>query len=147
MTNTAKSINDIQDVIIEEFCAFDDWMDRYQLLIDLGGELPALPDKDKTEQNLIDGCQSRVWLTCEDQNGVLVFQGESDALIVRGLVALLLSVFSYHTPQEILDADLYFIERIGLRDQLSPTRTNGLLAMIKQMRMYALAFKELQGKY
>ncbi|MBQ7634825.1 MAG: SufE family protein [Bacteroidaceae bacterium] len=146
MTNTAKSINDIQDGIIEEFCAFDDWMDRYQLLIDLGGELPALPDKDKTEQNLIDGCQSRVWLTCEDQNGVLVFQGESDALIVRGLVALLLSVFSYHTPQEILDADLYFIERIGLRDQLSPTRTNGLLAMIKQMRMYALAFKELQGK-
>lgn len=146
MTNTAKSINDIQDGIIEEFCAFDDWMDRYQLLIDLGGELPALPDKDKTEQNLIDGCQSRVWLTCEEQNGVLVFQGESDALIVRGLVALLLSVFSYHTPQEILDADLYFIERIGLRDQLSPTRANGLLAMVKQMRMYALAFKELQDK-
>lgn len=146
MTNKAKSINDIQDGIIEEFCAFDDWMDRYQLLIDLGGELPALPDKDKTEQNLIDGCQSRVWLTCEDQDGVLVFQGESDALIVRGLVALLLSVFSYHTPQEILDADLYFIERIGLRDQLSPTRANGLLAMVRQMRMYALAFKEMQGK-
>lgn len=139
----AESINKLQDAVIEEFCAFDDWMDRYQLLIDLGGELPPLDAKDKTEQNLIDGCQSRVWLVCEEKDGRLVFRGESDALIVRGLVALLVQVLSDHTPQEILDADLYFLERIGLRDQLSPTRSNGLLAMLKQMRMYALAFKEL----
>lgn len=140
------SINELQDEIIEEFCALDDWMDRYQLLIDLGGDLPALSEKDKVEQNLIDGCQSRVWLVCEERGGRLFFQGESDALIVRGLVALLVRVLSDHTPQEILDADLYFIERIGLRDQLSPTRSNGLLAMVKQMRMYALAYKELEKK-
>ncbi len=121
----------------------DDWMDRYQMLIDLGGDLPDLEAKDKTESNLIDGCQSRVWLTCEERDGLLFFHGESDALIVRGLVSLLITVLSGHTPQEILDADLYFIERIGLRDQLSPTRSNGLLAMVKQMRMYALAYKEL----
>ena len=140
------SINELQDEVIEEFCALDDWMDRYQLLIDLGGDLPALPEKEKVEQNLIDGCQSRVWLVCEERGGRLFFQGESDALIVRGLVALLVRVLSGHTPQEILDADLFFIERIGLRDQLSPTRSNGLLAMIKQMRMYALAYKELEKK-
>ena len=140
------SINELQDEIIEEFCALDDWMDRYQLLIDLGGDLPAFSEKDKVEQNLIDGCQSRVWLVCEERGGRLFFQGESDALIVRGLVALLVRVLSGHTPQEILDTDLYFIERIGLRDQLSPTRSNGLLAMVKQMRMYALAYKELEKK-
>lgn len=140
------SINELQDEVIEEFCALDDWMDRYQLLIDLGGDLPALSEKEKVEQNLIDGCQSRVWLVCEERGGSLFFQGESDALIVRGLVALLVRVLSGHTPQEILDADLFFIERIGLRDQLSPTRSNGLLAMIKQMRMYALAYKELEKK-
>ena len=143
MQKTIQSINALQDAIIEEFCAFDDWMDRYQMLIDLGGDLPSLDIHDKTEQNLIDGCQSRVWLVCEEQEGLLVFRGESDALIVRGLVALLIQVLSGHTPQEILDAELYFIERIGLRDQLSPTRANGLLAMVKQMRMYALAYKEL----
>ncbi len=140
------SINELQDEVIEEFCALNDWMDRYQLLIDLGGDLPALSEKEKVEQNLIDGCQSRVWLVCEERGGRLFFQGESDALIVRGLVALLVRVLSGHTPQEILDADLFFIERIGLRDQLSPTRSNGLLAMIKQMRMYALAYKELEKK-
>lgn len=140
------SINELQDEVIEEFCALDDWMDRYQLLIDLGGDLPALSEKEKVEQNLIDGCQSRVWLVCEERGGRLFFQGESDALIVRGLVALLVRVLSGHTPQEILDADLFFIERIGLRDQLSLTRSNGLLAMIKQMRMYALAYKELEKK-
>lgn len=140
------SINELQDEVIEDFCALDDWMDRYQLLIDLGGDLPALSEKEKVEQNLIDGCQSRVWLVCEERGGRLFFQGESDALIVRGLVALLVRVLSGHTPQEILDADLFFIERIGLRDQLSPTRSNGLLAMIKQMRMYALAYKELEKK-
>lgn len=140
---TPEPINVLQDAIVEEFCAFDDWMDRYQLLIDMGGELPPLDDKYKVEQNLIDGCQSRVWLVCEEEQGRLVFRGESDALIVRGLVALLISVLSYQTAQDILNADLYFIEKIGLRDQLSPTRSNGLLAMIKQMRMYALAYTEL----
>lgn len=135
------TINEIQDEIIEDFCSVDDWMDRYQLLIDLGEEQEALDAAYKTDQNLIDGCQSRVWLVCEECNGVLDFRAESDALIVKGIVALLLRVVNHHTPQEILDADLYFISRIGLSDHLSPTRSNGLLAMVKQVRMYALAYK------
>ena len=133
------TINEQQDEVIEEFSELDDWMDRYQLLIDLGQE--PLPDNEKTEQNLIDGCQSRVWLVCDENNGILTFRAESDALIVKGIVSLLIRVVSGHTPQEILDADLYFIREIGLTEHLSPTRSNGLLAMIKQMRMYALAFK------
>ena len=116
-------------------------MYRYQLLIDLGDDQDPLPDNEKTEQNLIDGCQSRVWLVCDENNGILTFRAESDALIVKGIVSLLIRVVSGHTPQEILDADLYFIREIGLTEHLSPTRSNGLLAMIKQMRMYALAFK------
>lgn len=136
-----KTINELQDEIIEQFSDFDDWMDRYQLLIDLGSEQPPLDEQYKTDQNLIDGCQSRVWLQADLKDGLVVFQAESDALIVKGLVSLLVQVLSGHTPQEILDADLYFIERIGLQEHLSPTRSNGLLAMIKQMRMYALAFK------
>ena len=135
------SINELQDEVIAEFSDFDDWMDRYQLLIDLGEEQEPLPDNEKTEQNLIDGCQSRVWLVCDENNGILTFRAESDALIVKGIVSLLIRVVSGHTPQEILDADLYFIREIGLTEHLSPTRSNGLLAMIKQMRMYALAFK------
>lgn len=135
------TINETQDEIIEEFSETDDWMDRYQLLIDLGSEQTPLPDSDKTEQNLIDGCQSRVWLTCEERDGRLFFRAESDALIVKGIVALLIRVLTDHTPDEILQSDLYFIDRIGLREHLSPTRSNGLLAMLKQMRMYALAFK------
>lgn len=135
------TINEIQDEIIEEFADFDDWMDRYQMLIDLGSEQAPLDNKYKTEQNLIDGCQSRVWLQADMRDGLLHFQAESDALIVKGIVALLIRVLSDHTPQEILDADLYFIERIGLREHLSPTRSNGLLAMLKQMKLYALAFK------
>ena len=135
------SINEIQDEIIEEFAGFDDWMDKYQLLIDLGNEQEPLDEKDKTEQNLIDGCQSRVWLVADYADGVIHFKAESDALIVKGIVALLIRVLSDHTPQEILDADLYFIEEIGLKEHLSPTRSNGLLAMVKQMRMYALAFQ------
>lgn len=135
------SINEIQDEIIEEFAGFDDWMDKYQLLIDLGNEQEPLDEKDKTEQNLIDGCQSRVWLVADYTDGVIHFKAESDALIVKGIVALLIRVLSDHTPQEILDADLYFIEEIGLKEHLSPTRSNGLLAMVKQMRMYALAFQ------
>lgn len=137
-----KTINEIQDEIIEEFDGLDDWMDRYQLLIDLGSEQEPLDEKYKTEQNLIDGCQSRVWLQADyiEETGVIHFSAESDALIVKGIVSLLIRVLSDHTPQEILDADLYFISRIGLREHLSPTRSNGLLAMVKQMRAYALAF-------
>lgn len=135
------TINEIQDEIIEEFVELDDWMDRYQLLIDMGNEQEALPEADKTEQNLIDGCQSRVWLACEEKEGHLLFRAESDALIVKGIVSLLVRVLSGHTPREILDADLYFIPRIGLTEHLSPTRSNGLLAMLKQMKMYALAFE------
>ena len=144
------TINEIQDEIIEEFAGFDDWMDKYQLLIDLGNEQEPLDEKDKTEHNLIDGCQSRVWLVAElikesgDRSlepGVIHFRAESDALIVKGIVALLIRVLSDHTPQEILNADLYFIEAIGLKEHLSPTRSNGLLAMVKQMRMYAIAFQ------
>lgn len=137
------TINETQDEIIEEFCQLDDWMDRYQLLIDLGEEQPPLSEEEKTPQNLIDGCQSRVWIVCEETDGILNFRAESDALIVKGLVTLVLRVLSGHTPQDILDADLYFIERIGLTEHLSPTRSNGLLAMVKQIRMYALAFKSL----
>jgi len=141
------TINEIQDEIIEEFDGLDDWMDRYQLLIDLGNDLEPLPEQYKTEQNLIDGCQSRVWLQADleasgdgDGREVIVFKAESDALIVKGIVSLLIRVLSGHTPQEVLDADLYFISRIGLREHLSPTRSNGLLAMVRQMRAYAMAF-------
>ncbi len=139
------TINETQDEIIEEFCEVDDWMDRYQLLIDLGEEQQPLPASEKTEQNLIDGCQSRVWLVCDEHDGLLDFRAESDALIVKGIVTLLIRVVTHHTPQEILDADLYFIDRIGLTEHLSPTRSNGLLAMIKQVRMYALAYKTKLG--
>lgn len=140
------TINELQDEVIEEFSDFTDWMDKYQLLIDLGNEQQPLDDKYKTEGNLIDGCQSRVWLQADYRDGNIWFTAESDALIVKGIVALLIRVLSGHTPQEILDADLYFIERIGLKEHLSPTRSNGLLAMIKQMRMYALAFKVKEGE-
>ena len=136
-----QTINEIHDEIIEEFSELDDWMDKYQMLIDLGNDLAPLDEQYKTPQNLIDGCQSRVWLQCDYADGKLHFQAESDALIVKGIIALLIRVLDDHTPQEILDADLYFIDRIGLKDHLSPTRSNGLLAMVKQIRMYALAFK------
>lgn len=135
------TIDEIQDEVIEEFGDFEDWMDKYQLLIDLGSEQQPLDEKYKTEQNLIDGCQSRVWLQADMEDGKLIFQAESDALIVKGIVALLIRVLSGHTPDEILNADLYFIEQIGLREHLSPTRSNGLLAMLRQMKLYALAFK------
>ena len=135
------AINDIQDEIIEEFSAFDDWMDKYQLLIDLGNEQPPLDEKYKTESNLIDGCQSRVWLQADYVDGKVELTAESDALIVKGIIALLIRVLSGQTPEDILDSELYFIDEIGLKDHLSPTRSNGLLAMVKQIRMYALAFK------
>ena len=136
-----KTINELQDEVIEEFSDFDDWMDKYQLLIDLGNEQEPLALEYKNDQNLIDGCQSRVWLQADLVDGKVEFQAESDALIVKGIIALLIKVVSGHTPDEILENELYFIEAIGLKDHLSPTRSNGLLAMIKQMRMYALAFK------
>ena len=139
------TINEIQDEIIEEFSGFDDWMDKYQLLIDLGNEQEPLDEKYKTENNLIDGCQSRVWLQADYLDGKIHFSAESDALIVKGIVALLIRVLSDHTPKEILDADLYFIEEIGLKEHLSPTRSNGLVAMVKQMRVYALAFCAKEG--
>ena len=135
------TINEAQDEVIEEFSDFTDWMDKYQLLIDLGNELQPLDPKYKTEDNLIDGCQSRVWLRAEMEEGLLYFTAESDALIVKGIIALLIRVLSGHTPQEIASADLYFIGRIGLSEHLSPTRANGLLAMLKQMKLYAEAYK------
>ncbi len=135
------TINEAQDEVIEEFSDFTDWMDKYQLLIDLGNEQQPLDEKYKTESNLIDGCQSRVWLQADYKDGLIWFTAESDALIVKGIIALLIRVLSGHSPQEILDADLYFIDSIGLKDHLSPTRSNGLLAMIKQIRVYALAYK------
>ena len=135
------TINEAQDEDVEEFQDFDDWMDKYQMLIDLGNDLDELDSKYKTDQNLIDGCQSRVWLQCDYKDGKLVFTADSDALIVKGIIALLIQVLSGHTPKEILDADLYFIDKIGLREHLSPTRSNGLLAMVKQIKAYALAYR------
>lgn len=135
------TINELQDEIIEEFSQFDDWMDKYSLLIDLGNSLEALDDKHKTPQNIIEGCQSRVWLNADYVDGLVKYQGESDAILVKGIVSLLIQVMSGHTPDEILNTELYFIDKIGLKEHLSPTRSNGLVAMVKQMRMYALAYK------
>ena len=139
----ARSINEIQDEVIEEFEAFDDWMDRYQLLVDYAKELKKnpLPQADKIDRNKIDGCQSVVWFTCELKDGKLKMKGDADALLVQGIVALLLYVLNDHTPQEIVKADLYFIERIGLREHLSPTRSNGIAAMLKQIKLYSLAYQ------
>ena len=140
--SSVQSINQLQDEVIEQFADFDDWMDKYQMLIDLGNELEPLDEKYKNEQNLIDGCQSRVWVQCDLVDGRMQLRAESDALIVKGIVALLLRILSGKTPQEIIDADLYFIDRIGLREHLSPTRANGLLAMIKQIRIYAMLYNK-----
>lgn len=141
------SINELQDQIIEETQDLTDWMDRYAYIIELGESLDSLADADKTPDNLIEGCQSRVWIAASlDADGNVVFRADSDALIVKGIVAMLLQVLNGHTPKEILDADLYFIDRMGLKDHLSPTRSNGLVAMVKQMRMYALAFSVASEK-
>ena len=142
-----STIKDKQEEIIEEFNAFDDWMDRYQLLIDLGSEQPPLDEQYTTDNNLIEGCQSRVWLQADLMpDGTVRFLAESDALIVKGIVSLLVKVYSGHTPDEILENEPYFVEAVGLKEHLSPTRSNGLVAMIKQMRMYALAFKTASGR-
>ena len=138
-----KGINETQDEIIEEFEAFDDWLDRYGLIIEYANELKKnpMPAEDKIDRNKIDGCQSTVWFTCRMEDGKLWLNGDSDALLVKGIVALLLSVLNGHTPKEIVDADLYFIDRIGLREHLSPTRSNGVAAMLKQLKLYALAYQ------
>jgi cysteine desulfuration protein SufE len=138
-----KSINEMQNEIVEAFSVFDDWLDKYALLIDMGNELPVLDSKYKTTNNLIEGCQSRVWLHADYENGKVIYKGDSDAVIVKGIVSLLIKVLTGHTPDEILSADLHFIEAIGLKEHLSPSRSNGLVAMLKQMRLYALVFKNL----
>lgn len=141
------TINDIQDEIIEEFSGLSDWMDRYAYIIDLGNTLPEFPESEKTPENLIEGCQSRVWITAKpDNEGKIDFMADSDALIVKGIIALLLRVVNHQTPDDILNADLYFIDRIGLSEHLSPTRSNGLVAMVRQINNYARAFKLLQEK-
>lgn len=141
------TINETQDEIIEEFDGLTDWMDRYAYIIDLGNTLPEFPEADKTPQNLIEGCQSRVWITAQKENdNEIHFRADSDALIVKGIVALLMRVLNNRTPQEILDADLYFIDKIGLKEHLSPTRSNGLVAMVKQIHNYAKAYRMLESK-
>jgi len=135
------TINEIQDQIIADFSQFDDWMDKYALLIDLGNSLEPLDEKFKIPQNIIEGCQSRVWLNASMADGKVIYEGESDAVLVKGIVSLLIQVLSGHTPEEIVDTELYFIDSIGLKEHLSPTRSNGLLAMVKQMKMYALVYK------
>ena len=138
------SINDIQDDIIEEFSSFDDWMDKYSMLIELGNSLPEYPEDKRTDQYRIEGCQSNVWISAEIKDGIIHYEADSDAILVKGMVALLLRVLNDRTPDEILNADLYFVERIGLSEHLSPTRSNGLRAMLKQIKIYALVFKEKQ---
>lgn len=140
------TINQIQDDIIEEFQEVDDWMDRYAMIIDLGNSLPPIDPQYKTPEHLIEGCQSRVWLNAEQRDGLVYYTADSDAIIVKGIISMLIKVLNGHTPQEIIDSDLYFIDKIGLAENLSPTRSNGLLAMVKQMRLYALAFKALNDK-
>ena len=136
-----STINERQDEIIEEFEGLDDWMDRYQVIIDMGNAMPPLDELYKTADNLIEGCQSRVWLQADCIDGKMRLQADSDAIIVKGIISMLVRVLDGATPQEVLDTELYFIERIGLREHLSPTRSNGLLAMVKQVRAYALAFQ------
>lgn len=140
-----SAINDVQDEIIEEFSSLSDWMDKYSYIIELGNAVEPLEEKYKTPDNIIDGCQSRVWLVADEDNGNIIFRADSDAIIVKGLISLLIRVLSGNTPQDILDSDLYFMKEIGLQEHLSPTRSNGLLAMIKQMRVYALAYKAKLG--
>ena len=135
------TIPEIEQQIIDEFAGFDEWLDRYAYLIELGKDCPTIDEKDKTEQNLIRGCQSRVWLSCEQRDGRLYFRADSDAVITRGIISLLIRAFDGQTPADILAADITFIDTIGLREHLSPTRSNGLTAMLKQIKMYALAFQ------
>ena len=141
-----STINQIQDEIIDDFSGLTDWMDKYALIIDMGNSLPPIDERHKTPENLIEGCQSRVWVAAEYVDGRIEFTADSDAIIVKGIISMLLRVLSHHTPSDILDADLYFIDEIGLREHLSPTRSNGLLAMVKQIKMYALAYKTKENE-
>ena len=138
------TIQETQQEIVEEFALFDEWMDKYEYIIELGKDLPLIDEQYKTDENLIKGCQSKVWLHAELKNGKIIFTADSDAIITKGIVGLVIRVFSNHTPQEIIDADLFFIDQIGLQEHLSPTRSNGLLAMLKQIRMYAIAFQAMK---
>ena len=139
------TINQIQDEIIEEFSVYEEWLDKYEYLIELGNSLEVIDESQKTPDNIIQGCQSRVWLDCKmNDDGTLTFTADSDAIITKGIIALLIRAVNNQKPQDIIDADLYFIEQIGLKENLSPTRANGLLAMIKQIRYYAFAFNALQ---
>jgi cysteine desulfuration protein SufE len=140
------TINEVQDKIIDDFSLFDDWMDKYNLLIDLGKDLPVIDPKFKVKDFLIEGCQSKVWLHPDFDGKIITFTADSDAIITRGIVALLIKVLSGRTPEEIISADLYFIEKIGLRQNLSPTRSNGLLSMVRQMKLYSLAYNA-KGKF
>ncbi len=137
------SLQEIQDEIIEEFAVFDEWLDKYEYLIELGGSLESIDNKFRTNEYLINGCQSKVWINAELVDGKIVFKADSDAIITKGIVALLIKVLSGRTPNEVMNADLFFIDKIGLKQNLSPTRSNGLLAMIKQMKMYGVAFSNL----
>ena len=138
------SIQEIEDQIIDEFANFEDWMDKYAYIIELGKECPMLTEQAKTEENLIKGCQSRVWLNCENREGRLYFQADSDAVITKGIITLLIRVMDGQTPQDILEADLNFLNVIGLKEHLSPTRSNGLTSMVKQMKMYAIAYSQTE---
>lgn len=137
----AQSIKEIEEEIVEEFALFDDWMGKYEYLIDLGKSLPLIAESLKSEDLLVKGCQSQVWLHAKEEEGKVVFTADSDAIITKGIISLLINVLSNHTPEEIIEADLGFVDRIGLKEHLSPTRSNGLVSMIKQMKLYALAFK------
>lgn len=141
-----STINQIQDEIIDDFSGLTDWMDKYALIIDMGNSLPPIDERHKTPENLIEGCQSRVWVAADYVDGRIEFTADSDAIIVKGIISMLLRVLSHQTPSDILDADLYFIDEIGLREHLSPTRSNGLLAMVKQIKMYALAYKTKENE-
>ena len=141
-----STINQIQDEIIDDFSGLTDWMDKYALIIDMGNSLPPIDERHKTPENLIEGCQSRVWVAAEYVDGRIDFTADSDAIIVKGIISMLLRVLSHQAPSDILDADLYFIDEIGLREHLSPTRSNGLLAMVKQIKMYALAYKTKENE-
>ena len=141
-----STINQIQDEIIDDFSGLTDWMDKYAIIIDMGNSLPPIDERHKTPENLIEGCQSRVWVAAEYVDGRIEFTADSDAIIVKGIISMLLRVLSHQTPSDILDADLYFIDEIGLREHLSPTRSNGLLAMVKQIKMYALAYKTKENE-
>ena len=138
------TINEVQGSIIDEFSLFEDWMDKYNLLIDLGKELPVIDTKYKVKDFLIEGCQSKVWLHPDYDGNVITFTADSDAIITKGIVALLLKVLSNRTPGEIISSDLYFIEKIGLRQNLSPTRSNGLLSMVRQIKLYAMAYDAIK---